>query len=105
MWFSFVCVRVFLFDFVRACVCDNRITHLRNLLTTEAAPEAAMLFLEAMVSFIRVHRCCFGFVLHPFDSELRELRKAILLLPIKKLPLKLHVMTAHLKERYRAMVN
>lgn len=93
------CCCDFLYFSLIFCVCDHSLSYLRKLLENEDAPEAAFLFLNSMVAFIEVHRQCFGFVLHPFASELIKLRKTILLLPIKKLPLKLHVVTAHLKQR------
>jgi len=81
------------------CVFCVSLSHLRNLLQSEHAPDDAFLFLNAMIAFIEVHRRCFGLVLRTFASQLTELRRTILLLPIKKLPLKLHVVTAHLKQR------
>ena len=75
---------------------SDSLQYLRELLT--AAPPDALLFFDAMQAFVAVQHATFGQQLLPYTALLTDLRKRILLLPIRKLPLKLHVMTAHLKE-------
>ncbi len=57
-----------------------------------------MLFFNAFSSYIALQKACFGMEKRPHYAELRELRKHVILLPINKLPLKLHVVLAHLSK-------
>ena len=57
-------------------------------------------FLAFSISENELQHRTFCVDLHPYGSELTKLRQDIFRLPIQKMQLKLHVMTAHLKERY-----
>ncbi len=77
----------------------DSLEYLHRLLS-EAAADSAILFFDTMTAFVDVQHRCFGMELLPFRKELTLLRNCILRLPIHKLPLKLHVMSAHLQARF-----
>jgi len=73
-----------------------------NTVTMFCTPENAVF--NTILWFVQVEHCTFGLKLLPYAAALTQLRKDIRLLPIKKIPLKLHVMSAHLKERYERVM-
>ena len=62
----------------------------------------ALLFYAAMKSFVAVEHDSFGLRLRnpAYRASLKQLRKDVLVLPIKKIPLKLHGLIVHLEQRY-----
>jgi len=62
----------------------------------------AMLFYNAMKSFVEVEHDSFGVDLRTpeYRASLKQLREDVVMLPIKKIPLKLHVICVHLDQRY-----
>lgn len=75
---------------------DNSLEYLDGLL--KSADADATLFYDAMCHLVKLQHKCFGLVLHEYEQEHRRFRTAVLRLPITKLPLKIHVILAHLKD-------
>ncbi len=72
--------------------------YLKKLLQTESAPPHALLFFEAMSAFVLLKQQCFSTKLSDsgYEAELKAFHTACLALPIRKIPLKMHLIIAHL---------
>ncbi len=76
---------------------------LKNLLTTRAASKEVHLYFNAMCAFVTLKQSCFSTVIDDdgYHEPLAAYKAACLLLPIKKVPLKMHVTVAHLDRALR----
>jgi len=85
---------------VRVSTTWTGMLHLQQML--QDSSKEALLFFNAMKSFVLVEHDTFGINLRSpqYRASLKQLRKHVLLLPIKKIPLKLHVICVHLEQRY-----
>ncbi len=57
-----------------------------------------MLFFDAMVAFVRLKEQCFSKQISDssYVAELADYKKACSLLPVRKFPVKMHLIVAHL---------
>jgi len=69
--------------------------YLRRFIIKDGPP-SALLFLNAYEAFVQLEHSCFGSVLLDYQTPLANLRRCMELLPVNKVPLKIHVLTAHL---------
>ena len=75
--------------------------YLRELLVRTSAPPNVMLFFEAMAAFIDLEHKRFSRTLLDYKPELKKFKDACLRLPIRKVPVKMHIVIAHLDRAIR----
>ncbi len=63
-----------------------------------------MLFFDAMVAFVRLKEQCFSKQISDscYVAELADFKKACSLLHVRKFPVKMHIVVAHLDHALRA---
>ncbi len=72
--------------------------YLKTLLKTTSAAPDTLLYYNAMAAFIELENRCFSKKIHAggYAAELSGYKAACLRLPTKKVPMKMHVIVAHL---------
>jgi len=77
---------------------DDSITYLKGLLDNTKAVPAVILLFNAMRAFVDLKKRCFSKIIASggFATELKAFKTACLLVDIKKIPLKMHIIIAHL---------
>ncbi len=71
---------------------------LQKLLQTAAAPKHAILFFDAMAALVSLTKVCFSKKISEcgYASALHSYKRACSALPVKKVPVKMHIICAHL---------
>ncbi len=82
---------------------DDSINFLRELLKATSASKDVWLYFNAMLALIKLIRQCFSTKISAggYAAQLRDFRSECLRLPIRKMPLKMHVIIAHLDRSIR----
>ncbi len=77
--------------------------HLKQLLSSNAAAKPALPYFEAMAAFVALQKRCFSTKIHPdgYNAQLGTFKAACLRLPIAKMPLKMHIIVAHVDRALR----
>ncbi len=81
----------------------DSIKYLQELLTETSAPKVVWLFFNAMKALVQLDTSCFSkhILESGYAEPLARFKEACLLLPIKKVPLKMHIIVAHLDRALR----
>lgn len=76
---------------------------LHKLLMQERADNDVWLFYNAMIAFVELKKRCFGLKISEdsYVAQLRDFKTACSVLPIKKIPLKMHILISHLDRSLR----